>query len=78
MAIFSPKDKIRKDLFSFYDRYMKGRMSYKQINSVIDELDKTFEIKYKLLRQKKSTLPEKKKQIYTAYKEQENAQSQGK
>lgn len=56
---------------------MKGRLTYNKINSVIDEINKTFEIKYKLLRQKKSTLPEKKKQIYKAYKEQENAQTQG-
>lgn len=58
-------------------KYMKGRLTYNKINSVIDEINKTFEIKYKLMHQKKSTLPEKKKQIYKAYKEQENAQAQG-
>ena len=56
---------------------MKGRLTYEQINSSIDELNKVFAAKYKLM-----TIPSKaqmdsvKKKI-KAYKGQENKETKG-
>jgi len=63
--------------FEAVPKYMKGRLTYEQINSSIDEMNKVFAAKYKLM-----TIPSKaqmdsvKKKI-KAYKGQENKETKG-
>ena len=63
--------------FSSFIRYMKGRLSYQLMNSVIDELNKAFIAKYKLLRQKKSTMNDRNRKRYETLKMQESKDTKG-
>ena len=63
--------------FSSFNRYMKGRLSYQQVNTFIDELNKAFTAKYKLLRQKKSTMNDRNRKLYAALKMQESKDTKG-
>ena len=56
---------------------MKGRLTYQQVNTVIDELNKAFTAKYKLLRQKKSTLNDRNRKRYETLKMQESKDTKG-
>ena len=48
-----------------------------QVNTVIDELNKAFTAKYKLLRQKKSTLNDRNRKRYETLKMQESKDTKG-
>ena len=56
---------------------MKGRMNYTQVNTVIDELNKAFSEKYKVLGMKRTTLNDLNKKRYERYKEQETKDTKG-
>ena len=63
-------------IFIFF-RYMKGRMNYTQVNTAIDELNKAFSEKYKVLGMKRTTLNDLNKKRYERYKEQETKDTKG-
>lgn len=56
---------------------MKGRMNYSQVNTAIDELNKAFNEKYKVLGMKRTTLNDLNKKRYERYKEQESKDTKG-
>ena len=56
---------------------MKGRMNYTQVNTAIDELNKAFSEKYKVLGMKRTTLNDLNKKRYERYKEQETKDTKG-
>lgn len=60
-----------------FHRYMKGRMNYSQVNTAIDELNKAFSEKYKVLGMKRTTLNDLNKKRYERYKEQESKDTKG-
>ena len=45
-------------VFSYYCRYIKGRVSYDQANNAIDEIHKVITTKYKILRLPRSAMGE--------------------
>lgn len=57
---------------------MKGRITYQQINFFVEELNKVFKAKYKLLKQKKSSLSEPNRARYETLKMQESKDTTGK
>ncbi len=57
---------------------MKGRITYDQINTAVDELNKAFDAKYKLIATPKSGRTESVKKKMAVYKQQENKDSKGK
>ncbi|XP_014780089.1 spindle and kinetochore-associated protein 1 [Octopus bimaculoides] len=63
--------------FDSIPKYMKGRITYKLVNNVIEELTKCFEAKYSIMSLKRKAVPEKKKHIYEMYKAQETADTEG-
>ncbi|XP_076465941.1 SKA complex subunit 1-like isoform X2 [Babylonia areolata] len=65
------------DEFNDVPKYMKGRLSYQQVNTVIDELNKVFTAKYKLLKQKKSTMSDVNRKRYETLKMQETKDTRG-
>ena len=56
---------------------MKGRLSYQQVNAAIDELNKAFTAKYKLMKQKKSTMNDFHRKRYETLKMQESKDTRG-
>ncbi|KAK3608167.1 hypothetical protein CHS0354_034125 [Potamilus streckersoni] len=63
--------------FEAVPKYMKGRMNYKQVNAMIDEMNKAYGAKYKLLKQKKSSLNDVNRKRYELYKLQESKDTAG-
>ncbi|KAL3865690.1 hypothetical protein ACJMK2_043054 [Sinanodonta woodiana] len=63
--------------FEAVPKYMKGRMNYKQVNAMIDEMNKAYGVKYKLLKQKKSSLNDVNRKRYELYKLQESKETAG-
>ncbi|XP_059155376.1 spindle and kinetochore-associated protein 1-like [Physella acuta] len=63
--------------FETVPKYMKGRMTYDKVNVVIEQLDNAFKDKYKLMKQKKSTLNDANRKRYETYKLQENDNTKG-
>lgn len=63
--------------FEGVPKYMKGRMNYSQVNTAIDELNKAFSEKYKVLGMKRTTLNDLNKKRYERYKEQESKDTKG-
>ena len=45
-------------LFFFLRRYIKGRISYEQVNNAIDEIHKAITAKYKIMRLPRSAMGE--------------------
>jgi len=70
-------DFITVDEFNAVPKYMKGRMSYDKINTVIEKLDHVYVEKYKILRQKKSKLNDINRKRYEVYKLQESKDTTG-
>ncbi|XP_078313426.1 SKA complex subunit 1-like [Crassostrea virginica] len=68
---------ITVDEFEGVPKYMKGRMNYTQVNTAIDELNKAFSEKYKVLGMKRTTLNDLNKKRYERYKEQETKDTKG-
>nr|KAG5701320.1 hypothetical protein BaRGS_006094 [Batillaria attramentaria] len=56
---------------------MKGRLTYQQVNTFIDEMNKACKSKYKLLRQKKSTLNDANRKRFETLKMQESKDTAG-
>ncbi|XP_025076926.1 spindle and kinetochore-associated protein 1-like [Pomacea canaliculata] len=63
--------------FTNVPNYMKGRITYPQINFFVEELNKVFKAKYKLLKQKKSSLSEPNRARYETLKMQESKDTTG-
>ena len=56
---------------------MKGRITYTQVNSAIDELNKAYKEKYKIMGMKKSTLNDVNRKRYEAFKLLESKDTAG-
>lgn len=56
---------------------MKGRLTFQQINSTIEQVNSAFNSKYKLLATPRSKQSIKVKDKIVAYREQENADTAG-
>ncbi|GFO46307.1 spindle and kinetochore-associated protein 1-like [Plakobranchus ocellatus] len=70
-------DFLTVDEFQSIPKYMKGRLTYDKINSVIEKLDKVYVEKYKIRRLKKSVLNDLNKKRYEAYRLQETDDTRG-
>ncbi|XP_072430443.1 SKA complex subunit 1 isoform X2 [Chiloscyllium punctatum] len=57
--------------------YMKGRMTYDQINAVIKEINATVKAKYKILNQPMKSMSNTTRNQYHAFKEQETKETKG-
>ena len=58
-------------------RYLKGRITYDQMNKFIDGINAAYLSKYKLLRQKKSSLNDANRKRYENYKSLETKDTAG-
>ncbi|XP_067886657.1 spindle and kinetochore-associated protein 1 isoform X2 [Heterodontus francisci] len=63
--------------FNHVPGYMKGRMTYDQINAVIQELNTAVKAKYKILNQPLKSMSNITRNQYHAFKEQETKETQG-
>uniref|UniRef100_UPI00398F63D1 SKA complex subunit 1 isoform X2 n=1 Tax=Pristiophorus japonicus TaxID=55135 RepID=UPI00398F63D1 len=63
--------------FDLVPGYMKGRMTYDQINAVIQELNVAVKEKYKILNQPKKSMTNTARNQYHAFKEQETKETKG-
>ncbi|XP_041044888.1 spindle and kinetochore-associated protein 1 [Carcharodon carcharias] len=63
--------------FNSVPGYMKGRMTYDQINAVIKELNATVKAKYKILNQPMKSMSNPIRNQYHAFKEQETKETKG-
>ncbi|XP_005090216.1 spindle and kinetochore-associated protein 1 [Aplysia californica] len=63
--------------FDAVPKYMKGRMTYEKVNSVIEKLDHVYVEKYKILKQKKLSLNDVNRKRYEAFRRQETKDTQG-
>ncbi|KAK2555291.1 Spindle and kinetochore-associated protein 1 [Acropora cervicornis] len=63
--------KIRLDF-----RYIKGRISYEQVNNAIDEIHKAITAKYKIMRLPRSAMGEPVMKKYKAFKEAETPETE--
>ncbi|XP_048456078.1 spindle and kinetochore-associated protein 1 isoform X1 [Rhincodon typus] len=57
--------------------YMKGRMTYDQINAVVKEINATVKAKYKILNQPMKSMSNTTRNQYHAFKEQETKETKG-
>ena len=73
--LFNPKHVHR--CFTAHFRYLKGRITYDQVNKFIDGMNKAYVTKYKLLKQKKSSLNDMNRKRYEKYKSQETKDTAG-
>ncbi|XP_067667220.1 spindle and kinetochore-associated protein 1-like [Haliotis asinina] len=67
-----PIEYLTVDEFDTVPKYMKGRLTYNQLNSVIDDLNKTFQAKYKILKMKRTKLSDVNRKRYETFKLQES------
>ncbi|GCB70067.1 hypothetical protein scyTo_0010691 [Scyliorhinus torazame] len=63
--------------FNLVPGYMKGRMTYDQVNAVIKELNATVKAKYKILNQPMKSMSNTTRNQYHAFKEQETQETKG-
>ncbi|RUS76577.1 hypothetical protein EGW08_015655 [Elysia chlorotica] len=70
-------DFLTVDEFKSIPKYMKGRLTYDKVNSIIEKLDKVYVEKYKIRRLKKSSLNDMNKKRYEAYRLQETDDTKG-
>lgn len=70
-------DFLTVDEFKTIPKYMKGRLTYDKINSMIEKLDRAYVEKYKIRRLKKSTLNDMNKKRFEAYRLQETEETKG-
>ena len=56
---------------------MKGRLGYNQINTMVDEFNKAFKEKYKILGMKRTFLSDVNRKRYEIYKLQESKETKG-
>lgn len=77
-SVYTPAiEYITVDDFETVPKYMRGRLTYTQVNSAVDEINKAFVGKYKILRMKKSTLNDVNRKRYEKYKQQESKDTTG-
>lgn len=65
------------DEFESVPKYMKGRLTYSQLNAAIDELNKPFQEKYKILAMKRSALNDANRKRFEKFKLQETKDTSG-
>ncbi|GFS07892.1 spindle and kinetochore-associated protein 1-like [Elysia marginata] len=70
-------DFLTVDEFKTVPKYMKGRLTYDKVNSMIEKLDKVYIEKYKIRRLKKSSLNDVNKKRLDAYRLQETEETKG-
>ncbi|XP_038646440.1 spindle and kinetochore-associated protein 1 [Scyliorhinus canicula] len=63
--------------FNLVPGYMKGRMTYDQVNAVIKEINATVKAKYKILNQPMKSMSNTTRNQYHAFKEQETKETKG-
>lgn len=68
---------LKVDEFQDVPKYLKGRITYDQMNKFIDGMNAAYLSKYKLLRQKKSSLNDANRKRYEIYKSQETKDTAG-
>jgi len=56
---------------------MKGRITCKQVNTAVDELNKAFDAKYTLMKTSKSHLTDAMRRSIREYKDQEKKETKG-
>lgn len=74
---FPRMDFIMQDEFTSVPKYMKGRISYEQLNSMVEVINETIRKKYLLMTKPKNQIGEKKMKTYMKYKEQETKDTKG-
>lgn len=57
---------------------MRGRLTYNQVNAVIQEINKAVVSKYKIMRQSAKSMPSAVKNLYYRFQEQETKDTKGK
>jgi len=63
--------------FEEIPKYIKGRISYDQVNNAVDEIHKVVAAKYKILRLPRSAMGEPVMKKYKAFKEAETPETEG-
>eukprot|EP00057_Strongylocentrotus_purpuratus_P015756 XP_011670230.1 PREDICTED: spindle and kinetochore-associated protein 1 [Strongylocentrotus purpuratus] len=58
-------------------KYMKGRMTYDNINGAVEGFNTAMEVKYRLMKRPRSALNDRDRKQYQKYKEQENKNTKG-
>jgi len=61
----------------FVCRYMKGRITCKQVNTAVDELNKAFDAKYVLLKTSKARMTDVVRRAIRQFKDQERKETKG-
>lgn len=64
-------------LFIFICRYMKGRLTYDQINAVVQEINKALVGKYKILHQPLKSMNAAVRNLYHRFLEEETKDTKG-
>lgn len=63
--------------FEDVPKYIKGRMNYNQVNTMMDEINKAYKEKYKILAMKRTTLSDVNRKRYEKFKLQETKDTTG-
>ncbi|XP_033750404.1 spindle and kinetochore-associated protein 1-like [Pecten maximus] len=63
--------------FENVPKYIKGRMNYNQVNTMMDEINKAYKEKYKVLAMKRTTLSDVNRKRYEKFKLQESKETTG-
>ncbi|XP_060085913.1 spindle and kinetochore-associated protein 1-like [Ylistrum balloti] len=63
--------------FENVPKYIKGRMTYNQVNTMMDEINKAYKEKYKILAMKRTTLSDVNRKRYEKFKLQESKETTG-
>lgn len=56
---------------------MKGRLTYQKVNAVIEQIDRVFMEKYKIMKQRTASLNEVHRKQVEAFRLQENKDTEG-
>ncbi|XP_052796713.1 spindle and kinetochore-associated protein 1-like [Mya arenaria] len=62
--------------FESCPKYMKGRLGYDHVNKFVEAMNAAYHAKYKLLKQKKSTLNDFNRKLFETYNSQKNKDTQ--
>lgn len=58
-------------------RYMKGRVTYDQLNAAVENINTAVKAKYRILRQPLKSLNDHSRKLQTGFKEQETKDTKG-
>ncbi|XP_077202896.1 SKA complex subunit 1 isoform X2 [Paroedura picta] len=64
--------------FESVPAYMRGRLTYNQVNAVIQEINKAVASKYKIMRQSMKSMPSAVRNLYFRFQEEETKDTKGK